>query len=961
MHSEQSSFTDALPEQAVADARLLAPSSPAGSPALLTLPQLSLSILVLALLAYATQALLFRDWFVDDAAISFSFVRNFGGGEGLVLTPGGERVEAYSNPLWVFLLVPFSSGPLSQVAAMPFIMAKVLSLILGGLALVAIERLGRRLLPEARLPVASVAALLTALHPPFLAWTQGGLEGPLYIAGILWGLERLFVELDLLVERPEQALRQPPWSALLFCGVALTRPEGLMFPVLAGVLRLVHLRVAGPQARTVGWTLLLRWALTFLIPWGLYQLWHLWYFQAWVTNTYYVKKPVTSLLERVLFPTSGGWLYFRSWLSEYWLHALTGLAVLPLLERDIRQPGRGLARAGVALAGAAAIFFALYAEGDWMFTWRFMMPVAPPVFLLGCVGLYRALEHLPARVWEAPPGRPSLAALLFALPLVVLLWPALEGLQAFYKNPTTSVADVKTRSDFFREAREKLGLEGDVVYLDPDLGATSYYSGMRVVDTWGLGDVAFARHNSNQAFPVEYVLEEVRPSFAHVFGYWNTQTHLLEDPRWNGYYVPLPAYRMRNGQLDGGNWVRREHLRASRRDYPNTPDPMRVYASALELVHATLEPRAIRQGQTASLTLIWRLSRPNPPEQLIQTRFRGPEGAQVTADHSILYGWLPPSRWLSGEVLKERVAITVPEGSPDGTYTLEVNLLESSTGRLDPGFSPPGGAAFPRLQVGQAAVENEVKSLVSAAERLQTAGHLEEALNQARQAARLAPDDLSVGALVDAAQAIWRDKVLDDTEELFKTASARQAADTFRRLYWSQRTDPVVLTTGQRLGEEALQRAEAHCAASRLELCFEDALAAVTLAPPLSKARQLAESVRMRRSFASLPPEVVDDAHWISSIVLGTGQDAQSTDSRATFKPGEAVNARIFWSRTDNHRTEWRWHDPSGVMRFLQWQTTTDGTGSSFAFISPNETGTWTLELRVNDALAAVRTFQVAD
>ena len=44
------------------------------------------------------------NWFIEDAAISFSYARNLADGGGLVTSVGHERVEGYSNPSWVFLL-----------------------------------------------------------------------------------------------------------------------------------------------------------------------------------------------------------------------------------------------------------------------------------------------------------------------------------------------------------------------------------------------------------------------------------------------------------------------------------------------------------------------------------------------------------------------------------------------------------------------------------------------------------------------------------------------------------------------------------------------------------------------------------------------------------------------------------------------------------------------------------------
>ena len=60
-------------------------------------------LLLITGLAIAHQAWLWN-WFVEDAAISFSFARHAAAGEGLVAYACGERVEGYSNPTWVALL-----------------------------------------------------------------------------------------------------------------------------------------------------------------------------------------------------------------------------------------------------------------------------------------------------------------------------------------------------------------------------------------------------------------------------------------------------------------------------------------------------------------------------------------------------------------------------------------------------------------------------------------------------------------------------------------------------------------------------------------------------------------------------------------------------------------------------------------------------------------------------------------
>src|SRR5512143_1281620 len=47
---------------------------------------------------------LYYRFLTDDAFISFRYARHLAMGQGLVFNPGGERVEGYSNFLWVLIL-----------------------------------------------------------------------------------------------------------------------------------------------------------------------------------------------------------------------------------------------------------------------------------------------------------------------------------------------------------------------------------------------------------------------------------------------------------------------------------------------------------------------------------------------------------------------------------------------------------------------------------------------------------------------------------------------------------------------------------------------------------------------------------------------------------------------------------------------------------------------------------------
>lgn len=966
--------------------------------------QLERWCVALAIGLYLAQAFLYLDWFVDDAAISFTYARNLAQGHGLVLFPGGERVEAYSNPLWVFLL-----GFYAFLGMDPFGVAKTFSMLFGVLTVLGVARLGRRLLepgllaagtgetPDAThgirnaFPLGSLAALLTAAHPPFVIWTQGGLEGPLYVCLLVWACERFLAELEASERRSERsgadlglvglppellARLEPvlslPWSGVLFLGAALTRPEGISYWVAALGLRVgwgllperLRTRSSTGQPDTLSQRLqglmtrqeLLRLGL-FVVPFLLYQLWHYRYFASLVTNTWYVKRPEGPLLDRLLNPDSGGWIYVTGWVKQWWLVGSLPFLLLPVLER----PRGPVLRARTLVLGmlGAALFFPLYSDGDWMKAWRFMVAVAPFWMLLMMAGVACLWSWLPEKLTHPLRGQPSPLTLVLGAAVLALLWPCVNGALDYRKAPEVGTADVGTRAAFFREAREKLGLEGDVLYMDPDLGATSYTSGMQVMDTWGLADVPFAFHGNNQAFPVNYVLEEVRPDFIHVFGYWNNQTHVLDDPRWNSYYAPLPSYKGRNGVMDGGNYVLRSHLRATPLEYPQA-GVLKRFAGGLELVHAVFPTGVVSPGQKTELLLFWRASTPVTEEVLFSTRLSGVGLPAINLDHSPVYGWLPPSQWMPGEVVKERLVVDIPAVEMTGQYALDVNVIATGSGYNLQAFPGDDNRSLPTLRVDGPDARKTASSFSEQARESLSHNALQQARELALLATRINPDDPRGQDVLATAEEGLRDQTLQSVETLMKDASPRQAAQTFKPLWARWKFDRTVVTLGRKLGAEALALAEQQEAQGAFKRALEDYLAALTFDPTLARARQQAERIRMKRDLSQLPPVVGDDGRWIRSVVLGLGANGKLTENRDRFEVGESIMCQIFWASTARHVTTWRWYDPENIQRFEQWQPTAEGAGTSFAFVGAQaRPGTWTLEVWVDGGIAAVRPFQI--
>ncbi|MEN4012991.1 MAG: hypothetical protein AB1453_03590 [Chloroflexota bacterium] len=109
----------------------------------------------------------------DDMMISMTYARNLAQGHGLVWNPGGERVEGFSNPLWVGLMALFHLLPIAenwislavQISGGIFFIASLLVL----------RKVAQQVAPGAA-RVALLAVLLTAFYYPLSNWSLLGLE-----------------------------------------------------------------------------------------------------------------------------------------------------------------------------------------------------------------------------------------------------------------------------------------------------------------------------------------------------------------------------------------------------------------------------------------------------------------------------------------------------------------------------------------------------------------------------------------------------------------------------------------------------------------------------------------------------------------------------------------------------------------------------------------------------------------
>ena len=301
---------------------------------------------------------------VDDAFISFRYVENLLAGHGLVWNLG-ERVEGYTNLLWVLMLAALSAlTPLE----LPHL-ALGLNLLTFGLTTLGLAQAERRLSPGAwALPLAPLLYVgqsvviehaTTGLETSFAAWIV-----TLGAGALLTGRRPLAV------------------GALLILGV-LTRPDFALLWAAAGAALTLDaaMRAEGPWRGRLGAALGVAapYALSAL-PYALVMLWRHDYYGDWLPNTYYAKSadlPYWRQGERY------AWTFFVG--AHLWLTLPLGLAGLWAALRDHTTRAFGLF---VLLGLPLHVLYVMRVGGDFMYGRFFivLLPLWALVVALGVAG-----------------------------------------------------------------------------------------------------------------------------------------------------------------------------------------------------------------------------------------------------------------------------------------------------------------------------------------------------------------------------------------------------------------------------------------------------------------------------------------------------------------------------------------------------------------------------------------------
>jgi hypothetical protein len=339
---------------------------------------------------------------VDDALISLQYAKNVALGRGAVFNPG-ERVEGYTNFLWVAFLTPLYS--ISHLLGVGFLPAAVAaSVALSAADIVLVYLVGRQLWGDSPLPTL-LALGLCVVDSAYGTWAAMALEGHFLIFWILLAV--------WLNGREGPPGRRWLGVGLALAGAHLTRPDAALFVAAYGASEALGAAPAlrgGAGERRARAVARAKGALAALGVWaGVYAVYYAWrysYYGAALPNTYYFKVG-----GRAFDAWGRGAAYVKSFFAERALApALAALGLLALARPAARW---------LAIYAALHLAYVAYVGGDFYAGHRFLLVLVPAFGLLAGAGLDAALGLLKRRA--GPGGPPTALAVALALTVGLVL------------------------------------------------------------------------------------------------------------------------------------------------------------------------------------------------------------------------------------------------------------------------------------------------------------------------------------------------------------------------------------------------------------------------------------------------------------------------------------------------------------------------------------------------------------
>jgi arabinofuranosyltransferase len=406
----------------------------------------------------------------DDALISFRYSERWLNGQGLTFTDG-ERVEGYSNLLWVAIIA--AGGVLTRDLVLVGRVAGVVGMVL---ALAAVLRAAPIRSWQSVLPaLAGLAAL--ALSHGIAIWSIGGLEQAVQVPLLAWTLALLVTSDGSRDHRAgdrafgaraaaadHDGYQIPRLAGVLLALLVWTRPDGALFCALVALgLLIVH----GVSMTTM--TAIVRIAWMPAIAWLAQLAFRLAYYGDWLPNTAYVK-----LAGSVHHASLGAHYLAESAARHGAIVALAAIGVAmarPFRRREVIIP---------LVVGLGWAAYVLTIGGDIFPGRRHFLPVLV------------SLAFLIVATWRGSVGRLPAIAQVVVLALVCIVHARVQ--QADTDNANARIERWEWDCEAVMSTlHTALGDRQPLIAADP-VGCVGYFGKLPTLDLMGLNDRHIARN-----------------------------------------------------------------------------------------------------------------------------------------------------------------------------------------------------------------------------------------------------------------------------------------------------------------------------------------------------------------------------------------------------------------------------------------------------------------------------------
>ncbi len=444
--------------------------------------------------------------FVDDAYISMVYADNIASGHGIVFYPGGERVEGYTNPLWVILL---SIAGIFQLS-LPFI-AYWMSMISAVGVILLVLAIYHKSFSRYDTPTfwnqyffPCMAAVLTTLDVAFIAWSTSGLETLGFTLLLAWVCYFCVQRVNV------NAL------CVLLLLLSLIRPEGILFLPLVFVKLLLN-----PTRKGFGFKQLF---LIAILPYAFFLYLRYLYFGYWLPNTFYAKHDF------------GGWtVYYRGLVyavSFFQPRLLLLIGIIGIaLERETCKRN-----AFWILAFVLFHFLITIAEGgDHFALHRFLVPAVPLLSILAVRGLHMIVTRFVIKKLSLSSGEMVVMTHAIVAVMVMVIFAAhamqlyefkRDGKYGFSKGVRFHYSEVSWAEgwkNMGKWLKEKYPPDTKIAVMTA--GAIPYYSQLPAIDILGINDPHIAHQpvadesrylTGHEKSDADYVLSH-EPVFIQLF------------------------------------------------------------------------------------------------------------------------------------------------------------------------------------------------------------------------------------------------------------------------------------------------------------------------------------------------------------------------------------------------------------------------------------------------------------